>query len=119
MIIRLITALLFIGVLSAPFWLAAQQQTRSSKLQEIAFERLKTEDIERQARGTGWYEGAVHAQQRVFTDSESWQKFWAQYNNRAPKVDFTTHQVAAIFLGPMPHLGYKVEINKITYLNLQ
>jgi Carboxypeptidase regulatory-like domain len=79
---------------------------------EIPFERLELNGIDRQLASCGGFK-AIRLRE-VFTDSESWQAFWAKYNIKAPSVDFQKHQVAAIFLGTLSNLG-SVKISRITY----
>lgn len=86
----------------------------SPQAQKIPFTHLKVEEVERQAKGDMKEEDAIQAQERVFTDPESWRAFWSPYGE-VPRVDFEMHHVAAVFLGAKPNPGYGVEINKIIY----
>lgn len=88
----------------------------SPQAQEILFSHLKVKEVERRAKGNVKEEDAIQAQERVFTDSESWRAFWSPYGDgEVPRVDFKTRHVAAVFLGAKPNPGYGVEISKIIY----
>ena len=96
--------------------MALENGETSPQAQKILFSHLKVEEVERQARGDVKEEDAIQAQERVFTDSESWRAFWSPYDaSEVPKVNFKMHHVAAVFLGAKPNPGYGVEINEITY----
>jgi hypothetical protein len=89
---------------------------RISGIQEVNFRRLKIEEVQRQTDGNVKEEDAIPAQERVFTDLNSWRAFWSRYGKgKIPEIDFKTSYVAAVFLGPRPNPGYGVKINKISY----
>ncbi len=52
-----------------------------------------------------------HKQLKVFNDSVSYEAEYALYRTTpAPAVDFVSHQVVALELGPMPSTGYSLEV---------
>ena len=56
--------------------------------------------------------GIDDARQVVAKTEAEWLKLWRAHNLAAPapKVDFNTRMVAAVFLGTRPSAGYSVEI---------
>lgn len=93
-----------------------RNETSSLQSQEVNFRRLKIEELQRQIDGNIEEKDAIPAQERVFTDLNSWRAFWSQYSKgNIPEVDFKTSSVAAVFLGPKPNPGYGVKINRISY----
>ena len=56
--------------------------------------------------------GVEDARQVVVKTEADWLKLWGAHNLAAPapKVDFNTRMVAAVFLGTRPSAGYSVEI---------
>lgn len=93
---------------------ASENGEISRQVQELSFSHLRVKELERQAKGEVKEEDAVQAQERIFTDPESWRAFWSRYGE-APRVDFKMQHVAAVFSGAMPSPGYGIEIRKITY----
>jgi hypothetical protein len=94
----------------------SKDEASPAQRRELLFSRLKVEEAERQAKGDAKEEDAIRAQERVFTDAESWRAFWSPYKTgKVPEVDFKTQHVAAVFLGPKPNPGFGVEIRKITH----
>ncbi len=59
---------------------------------------------------TGLY-GAAEPGARVIDDEKSWKAAWESLGVReAPAVDFSKLRAAAVFLGPRPTGGYRVEV---------
>lgn len=83
--------------------------------EELAFSRLRIEEVERQARGTVKGEDAIPAQERVFVDAQSWRAFWSRYDGeQLPEVDFEKYRVAAVFLGASGP-GHDIQVRKVTF----
>lgn len=60
---------------------------------------------------SGPFGGANDPGGRAVSDQQSWAKVWSMLSTTpAPEVDFKNSQVLAVFLGPRPTGGYRVEI---------
>lgn len=56
--------------------------------------------------------GIEDAREAVARTAEEWAKLWPEHagNKPAPRIDFATRMVVAVFLGTRPSAGYAVEI---------
>jgi hypothetical protein len=51
---------------------------------------------------------------RTISDQKSWAETWKRLSRKPlPSVDFKTHEIVAVFLGPRPTGGYEVQIRSI------
>ncbi|MBI4676771.1 MAG: protease complex subunit PrcB family protein [Elusimicrobia bacterium] len=68
-------------------------------------------DGEAPAGWSGSYSGSHEAGTRTVSDADAWRKFWTRLSQEPiPRVDFSRHRVAAVFMGHRPTTGFRVEI---------
>lgn len=82
---------------------------------EIALhDSIRTGPELRTAESSGRIE-SIPAQCIAFTNDVRWAQFWGKFGIQAPRVDFSTNTVVALFAGQKPSSGYSVKISAIRY----